>query len=393
MQFVIFHGSLGSSTGNWFPDLKAKLSAMGQEVYCPQFPVDNYDEISKSPAEPTIQTLDSWMSTFETEVLPQLNRHKKICFVGHSLGNVFILHVLSKHKIKLDCAIFVSPCLDKLGLVPWQYDKVNTTFYKTDFDFDALTKLVPTSYVLYSDTDPYIEPRRALHFAKVMNSSPIFVKHAGHLNAEVNLNEFPLVFDLCVTRLDLDLYQQYALGRTRDSVAQNIINSNQRYLKISPEEGTDEGRFHFMNITKNGFATFVSNSEDWNPEDDYFSAGRRASQRGVALTRVFVIKHRSDLERAVLQKQIKLDLNAGIHVYFIDYAKFALLGTSEDFGLWDDEYVCTINRDQDGRQLELLLDARVESINQALTWRKQIMEQVTEINSFADVASWKQKGP
>ena len=389
MQFVIFHGSLGSKDGNWFPDLSRKLTSMGQEVYCPQYPVDDYDAILNDPNEKTIQVLDSWIKTFEKEVLPHLSSSKKICFIGHSLGNVFILHVLSKHKIKLDCAIFVSPCLDKLGLVPWQYDKVNTTFYKTDFDFTKLVQLVPTSYVLYSDTDPYIEPRRALHFAKVMESSLIMVKRAGHLNADVNLNEFPLVFDLCITRLDLNLYQHFALSRTKDSIAQNIIHSTNKFIRISPEEANDEGRYHFMNISKTGFATFPSNAEDWNPSDEYFTDGRKAARRGVKVIRTFIIKNAQDLQRKVLQKQIELDLKSGIHVHFIDSNMYNSLNVEEDFGLWDDDYVCTIVRDKNGKQLEILLDSRNESITKAQAWREKILKNSTEIKSVKEILSWK----
>lgn len=388
MQFVIFHGSLGSKDGNWFPDLSHKLTSMGQEVFCPQYPVDDYDTILNDPNAKTIQTLDSWMKTFEKEVLPHLSRSQKICFIGHSLGNLFILHVLSKHKIKLDCAIFVSPCLDKLGLVPWQYDRVNTSFYKTDFDFSELVRHTPTSYVLYSDTDPYIEPRRALHFAKVMESSPIMVKRAGHLNSGVNLNEFPLVFDLCSTRLDLSLYQHFVLSRTKDSIAQNIIHSINKYIIISPEEGKDEGRFHFMNISKTGFATFPSNAEDWNPTDEYFTDGRKAAQRGIKFTRTFIIKNTNDLDRNILKKQIELDLKSGIHVHFIDYNIYKALKIEEDFGLWDDEYVCTIIRDKNGKQLEILLDSRNESIVKAQEWRETILKNSTEIKTLKEIQAF-----
>lgn len=388
MQFIIFHGSLGSKEGNWFPDLKQKLTDMGQEVFCPQYPVDDYEELTKDSVN-TIQNLDSWMKAFEKEVLPFLSPKKKICFIGHSLGNLFILHVLAKHNVKLDCAIFVSPCLDKLGLVPWQYDLVNTTFYKTDFDFKELLKLVPTSYVLYSDNDPYIEPRRAVHFASVMESSPIFVRRAGHLNAEVNLNEFPLVFDLCVTRLDLSLYQRFVLGRTKDSVAQNIINSNKKYLTMSPEEGRDEGRFHFMNISKMGFATFPSDSRGWDPEDEYFVNGRRASKRGVSISRVFVIKDKEDLDRKDFQRYIELDLNARIKVLLINYDVHLATGAEEDFGIWDDEYTCIIHRDKQGKPIDFLLDSRIEAIARAQQWREKILEKSTEIKSLKDMHDWR----
>jgi predicted alpha/beta hydrolase family esterase len=389
MQFVIFHGSLGYKDGNWFPDLKKKLEDMGQEVFCPQYPVDDYKKLTRN--KKTKQNLNSWMTTFEKEVLPYLSPNKKICFVGHSLGNLFILHVLSKYKTKLDCAIFVSPCLDKLGLIPWQYDLVNTSFYKTDFDFEELVKLVPTSYVLYSDNDPYIEPRRALHFARVMESSTIFIKHAGHLNAEVNLNEFPLVFDLCITRIDLGLYQRYVLGRTKDSIAQNIINATRKYIRITPEEGTDEGRFHFMNISRTGFATFVSNSEEWNPEDEYFTNGRKASMRGVDFSRVFVIKNIRDLDRKALQRQIALDIEAGIKVRFITYEIYKTFEAEEDFGIWDDEYTCTIHRNKQGKVLFLILDSRMESIKKAQVWREKILKKSVRIRSFAQAIRWKKE--
>ncbi|MBI5614552.1 alpha/beta hydrolase [Candidatus Gottesmanbacteria bacterium] len=329
------------------------------------------------------------METFEKEVLPHLSTSKKICFIGHSLGNLFILHVLSKHKIKLDCAIFVCPCLDRLGLVPWQYDMVNTSFYKTDFDFAMLVKQAPTSYVLYSDTDPYIEPRRALHFAKVLESSPIMVKRAGHLNSGVNLNEFPLVFDLCTTRLDLNLYQHFVLSRTKDSIAKNIIDSTNKFLIISPDEGRDEGRFHFMNISKSGFGTFPSNAENWDPCDMYFTDGRTAARRGVNIIRTFIVKNTKDLERKVLQKQIELDLKSGIQVHLIENKIYISLGAEEDFGIWDDEYVCIIKRDKNGKQLELLLDSRTESIVKAQAWREQILKNSTEIKSLKEFQSWK----
>lgn len=389
MQFVIFHGSLGSKEGNWFPDLNRKLVQMGQEVILPQFPVDEFDQIEKG--QPTNQNLESWLATFEAEVLPRLNRKKKICFIGHSVGNLFILHVLEKYQLKLDCAIFVSPVLDRLDLVPWQYDQINSTFYKTDFDFDALTILAPTSYVLYSDTDPYVEPRRARHFAKVMASSPIFIKKAGHLNSEVNLNEFPLVFDLCVTRLDLSLYQRYALSRDRDSVAQNILNSKQKFLIISPEEGKDEGRFHFMNLSQTGFATFDSNSQDWDPEEQYFKDGRNAAQRGVDFSRVFVVVNPADLNRIVLRQQMKLDYQAGIKVYLIDDRQFQSIGAERDFGIWDHEYLCIIHRDNRGREQEILLDSRPETLLKANQWQTEILKLAQRVKSESQINDWLEK--
>ncbi len=373
MKFVIFHGSMGSSEGNWLPNLKSRLKYMGQTIYCPQYPVDNLEDLSEGSKNPTKQNLNSWLETFEKEVLPNLKGKEKICFIGHSLGNVFILHVIEKFKIKLDCAIFVSPCLDRLPNVPWYYDLVNTTFYKTDFDFENLQKYIPISYVLYSDTDPYIEPHRALHFAKVMGSSHILVRKAGHMNSEVNMNEFPLVHDLCMTRLELSLYQKYAQKREVEDAVGRLKYSEQKYFQMTPEHLNDEGTFHFMNLIKGGFATFMSNSADWDPENGYFVAGRKLAEKGLDITRVFIVVDKKDLKREILRKQIKLDMKAGIKVYYIDFVDYESINCEKDFGIWDNEYVCIQNRNEKGEITGGLIDARVKSLLTAQNWRDRII--------------------
>lgn len=47
MQFLIIHGSYGSPDGNWFPQLKENLEALGQTVFAPQFPVDDWEEVTR----------------------------------------------------------------------------------------------------------------------------------------------------------------------------------------------------------------------------------------------------------------------------------------------------------------------------------------------------------
>lgn len=208
MRFVIFHGSFSKNDEIWFPDLKNRLEKVGQEVILPQFPIDDWDEVTKNG--PTVETknqnLNNWIESFKGEILPKI-KDEKICFIGHSIGPVFILHLVEKFNIKLDSAIFVAPFLDKLNK-QWQIDLVNKTFYKSNFDFDRLTKLIPKSFVLHSDNDPYVDEKYSLDFAKKMGSSVISVKNAGHMSGGVNLNKFPLIYDLCCTRLDLEIYKE-----------------------------------------------------------------------------------------------------------------------------------------------------------------------------------------
>ena len=202
MQFVIFHGSFGATDRNWFLYLKENLEKLGQQVYLPQFPVDDWNTVSTnghSYSSP-LQNLENWMKTFEKSVLPEITIKEPVCFVSHSLGPLFTLHILEKHNIQLDSAIFVAPFLEKLNR-SWQIDNVNKSFYKTNFDFETLKKCIPISYVLFSDNDPAVPIEQPLLFAKNLNSSKIIIKGGGHLNDKTGYKEFPLVLDLCKTRL------------------------------------------------------------------------------------------------------------------------------------------------------------------------------------------------
>lgn len=202
MKFVIFHGSFGTPKENWFPWLKKELETLGHEVIVPQFPIDTWNHVTQLGKEHTsdIQNLDSWMETFDIVYKQNFQIKEKLCFVGHSLGCVFILHILEKYNLQLDSAIFVAPFLDKLKDV-WQIDIVNDSFYKSDFDFKKFQKLIPISYSLYSTTDPYVPKEKAVMFAKNINSSIIEVNNVGHFNADAGFTKFPLVLELCRTRV------------------------------------------------------------------------------------------------------------------------------------------------------------------------------------------------
>src|SRR3989338_2065162 len=149
MLFVIFHGSYGNPEENWFPDLREHLEGLGQDVLVPAFPVEEWDDITKKgkDTKPQKQSLNNWFETFE-KYLPIIRKAKRVCLIGHSLGPLFILHIVSKYKLKLDSAIFISPFLEvPIPSKIWQIDIVNKSFYKNDFDFKILKKLIPISYV------------------------------------------------------------------------------------------------------------------------------------------------------------------------------------------------------------------------------------------------------
>jgi len=123
---------------------------------------------------------------------------KDLVFIGHSLGPLFILHLVEKFNLHLDSTIFVCPFLLHLKTSPWQINLVNKSFYKSDFDFTQLQRKISTSFVLYGTDDPYVETMQSLVFAKQLGSSVIGVVGGQHLNKEENTN---LIVELAKTRV------------------------------------------------------------------------------------------------------------------------------------------------------------------------------------------------
>jgi predicted alpha/beta hydrolase family esterase len=346
--------------------------------------VENWDEVTKTGLKfkPQKQTLNKWINLFKSKVMPQIKKDEKLCFIGHSLGPVFILHLVDQIDLHLDSAIFISPFLGKLGNKKfWQIDVVNNTFYKTDFNFKRLQKLIPVSYVLYSDNDPYVHEKNSLQFAKALNSSQIYVKKAGHMNSEVNLNEFPLVFDLCTTRLDLSLYQQFIKYRSEHFAADYLTRNKEPVLHMKPQEIIEEGKFHFENLKAQGFCTFWSDLPAWNPNDQYYEACRHAAGRIKNLIRVVLVKKLPDLNRPLLLEQIKLDFRAGIRIYLCMFEKIEYEVTDPDFGIWDYDYLCTIHYNSKKEMNDIILSSKNEDLKRAKKWENYILERSTEISN------------
>lgn len=360
--------------------LKEKLESFDQKVLIPRFPVENWDEVTR--VGPSFicrnQSLNNWLNVFES-FQKQFKKSEKICFIGHSLGCVFILHIVERYKIPLDCAIFGSPFLTRLNK-DWQFDVVNKSFYKSDFDFSLLKKLITTSYVLYSNNDPYVDIQHPLEFAQKLESSHIQVKQAAHLNSEVNLTEFPLVLELCKSRLDLSLYQRYVDHRRELYAIDYTKGKTEEVIYLKPEEVFDEGIFHFRNLQKGGFCTFYTGLKFWDTQNLYFQEARKAAMRIGNITRVFVVEKLNDLKGPRLLEQIHLDIEAGIKVYLcmLDDLKDQI--QELDFGIWDEDYLCIVTFDRNKMVKEIKLSSRKNDIHTGFKWRDYILGKAMQIH-------------
>ncbi|MBI2142628.1 serine hydrolase family protein, partial [Candidatus Woesearchaeota archaeon] len=354
MKFVIFHGAFGSPEGNWFPQLKEDLEALGQEAIIPKFPT------------PEGQSLDSWLAVLD-KARRGFRKNDRLCFIGHSLGPLFVLHAVERFNIKLDCAIFVSPFMTPRN--NRQYDEINRTFYRKGFDFAKLKKLIPVSYTVYSNNDPYVPGTDSIDFAGKLGSSLIEVKRAGHMNSEVNLNEFPLVLELCKSRIELPLYQRYLAHRKALYSVGYVKGKSEEVIHLKPGDVFDEGVFHFRNLQKEGFCTFYTGlNRFWDVHGRYYEEARRAARRVKNFTRTFIIEKAADLSRPLLRKQIALDLEAGINVWLCMFGDVKAAVPEPDFGIWDNDYLCVVRANKKGGVSEIKLSSRKKDIEEARRW-------------------------
>lgn len=271
----------------------------------------------------------------------------------------------------------------------WQFDAVNNSFYKTDFDFQKLRKLIPTSYVLYSSNDPYVDKNHSIVFAGALDSSTIYIKRAGHMNSEANLNEFPLVYELCKSRIDLSLYQRY-LEHRKDLFATTYFKGKQEeVVYLHPEEIFEEGRFHFRNLLNKGFCTFLTSLEFWNTQGSYYEEARKAAQRVKEFIRVFVVDQIKNFNNPLLIKHVQLDLSAGIQVYFVMRKEISSI-PEPDFGIWDKDYLCVVSY-KENKQIEVKLSSRKKDINEAEKWKSIIMKKAIKIMNDRDIQAFIKK--
>jgi hypothetical protein len=145
-------------------------------------------------------------------------------------------------------------------------------------------------------------------------------------------------------------------------------------LSFPPQEIDQVARGIFSNLSNGGFATFVvSGRRNWDPQSYYFEAARIAARRGCDITRAFLLPHKQYLNDEVLQRHWQLDIEAGINAKLL-YVGDLLTGTlitlpaTLDFGLWDNQIVCTSVSHQgisDSVAAEWRISARQEDIELA----------------------------
>ena len=206
---------------------------------------------------------------------------------------------------------------------------------------------------------------------------------AGHMNSEVNLNEFPLVYELCKTRLDLSWYQKFIDHRKEIFAIDYIKDKTEEVIYLDSKEVEKEGIFKFRNLKQSGFCTLFTKIKLWDIQSRYMEENREAAKRIKGLTRVIILYKENDLMRKTIREQIKEDLAAGIQIYICQFKDVNKKIEEYDFGIWDNEYLCVVHDD------EVKLSSRKKDIVQANKWKKIVMQYAVRINSLDELTKYK----
>lgn len=173
-NYLIIHGSFGSSEGNWFPWLKEQLEKDNKKVLVPQMPVG----IDK-------QNFDSW-----SEVLNKIDINEFTTIIAHSIAPIFICKYLITNKIKVKKLIFVCGFNNYFG-INRDFDTVNGPMYIDNYT--DIKNYCDNIICYYSDNDPYVKYEVEKEFASSISNKEYVIKGGGHINSESGYISFEAI--------------------------------------------------------------------------------------------------------------------------------------------------------------------------------------------------------
>ncbi|MCA9389973.1 alpha/beta hydrolase [candidate division WWE3 bacterium] len=176
---IIFHGTLGSPDGNWFPWLGEQLESIGYEVYIPKFPT------------PENQTITNWVQVVSTVPIAI---DDQTVLVGHSSGCLAICGLLQETRAKVKAAMLAAPFLGPIGNT--EYDSYNHAFNEYEYDWKLISSLA-SFYVFRGSDDPYVPAENGEKLAMLLKAEEIIIPGGKHLNNEpdIQYTKFPLLYE------------------------------------------------------------------------------------------------------------------------------------------------------------------------------------------------------
>ncbi len=175
-KVVIIHGTGSTPESNWFPYIKDELRKLGAEVYVPEMPIG--DE----------QNLANWHKAFNEQIPFELDENTII--IGHSVGSTFLLNILNeKMKSPIKASIFVSGFYEKLDLP--HLESQLETFVDLEYDWELVRKNAGKIIQFHGDNNPAVPLAQAQKLAGNLQNNLEVIKNGGHLNRKSGyINDF-----------------------------------------------------------------------------------------------------------------------------------------------------------------------------------------------------------
>lgn len=172
---VVLHGTLGSSTGNWFVWLKQKLEEKGIETWVPDLP------------DPSSPSLGEW-SDYVIKNCP-FEIDNETALIGHSSGAIVVLIVAQKLGHAVERVVSVAAFKDN-DFLKWE---PNSRLFDVPFDFDAMKQNCKNFLFIHSDDDPYCPIEHAEYLTEKTDGKLKVIPGQGHFNLEksIKYKEFP----------------------------------------------------------------------------------------------------------------------------------------------------------------------------------------------------------
>ncbi len=225
--------------------------------------------------------------------------------------------------------------------------------------------------------DAFEKVRKSLQLDDLLELSTEIRKVRRHLSAALERREFlpkHRLYRKCVLHLLHDF------GHTAQAWTSSLeFKGREQVLAI--------GRNNLNFLEQGGFATlYYPGEESWQSNDDarddeeYLKLSRKiAKQRGLDITRLYVISSEEDLKDVTFRKFVIQDAMAGIQARYILEAQLnALPGNVEkDFGIWDDEMVGVVKFSRRRGRAEIASTTHhylEKALEDAKTWRHAVVE-------------------
>lgn len=176
-KIFVIHGAYGNPKENWFPWLKAALEKLGCEVFIPEFPT------------PEGQNLENWKKAFR-DYIGKMD--KDSIFVGHSVACSFILNILEEINYSIKASFLVAGWTGFLGN---SFDKINKTFVDRNFNWEKIKQNCQKFYLFNSNNDPYVPLDLGKKLANHIEGELLIVENAGHFNKKAGYEKFDLLLE------------------------------------------------------------------------------------------------------------------------------------------------------------------------------------------------------